>query len=77
MDLLVHRELAGLAEGTIAAIEITLEGFLLCVDVGVLLQVLRQSEGFEAQNTDVLFYRRVGRDVSPKREAGGVSLIAA
>jgi len=41
MDFLVHRELAGLAEGTIAAIEITLEGFLLCVDVGVLLQVLR------------------------------------
>ena len=65
MDLLVHRELSSLAEGTCAPLVVTFERLLLRVDVGVLLQVLRESEGLEAENTDVLLDRRVGGDVSP------------
>jgi len=77
MDFLVHGQLAGLTEGTVASIKVTLEGFLLGVDVCVLFQILGQCESFEAQHTDVLLDRRVGRDVSPQREAGGVGLVAA
>ena len=37
VNFFVHRQLAGLSEGAIATIKITLERFLLSVNVGVLL----------------------------------------
>ncbi len=63
MHLLVHAELAGLAEGAVAPLEVALEGFLLGVDVGVLLQVLGQRERLEAEDADVLLDGLVGGDV--------------
>lgn len=57
VDLAVHGELAGLAESARAASEVTLEGLLLGVDVGVLLQVLRQGERLKAEHADVLLNR--------------------
>ena len=77
MNLLVHRELASLAEGTRAPLVVAFKWLLLCVDVSVLLQVLRESEGLEAENTDVLLDRRVRGDVSPEGEASGVRFVAA
>lgn len=76
VNLLVHRQFSGLAEGTGAALVVALEWFLLCVDVRVLLQVLSEGERLEAQDADVLLYRGVGGDVSPKRETCGVGLVA-
>ena len=76
MDLLVHGELACLSEGSIASWAVAFEWFLLCVDVGVLLQVLCKSKGLEAEHTYMLFNHGVRRDVSSQREAGGVGLAA-
>lgn len=77
VDFLVHGQLAGLAEGSCAPFIITLKRLLLCVDVGVLLQVLGQCEGLEAQDADMLLDRGVRRDMSPERESGGVAFVAA
>ena len=73
----MHGQFAGLAEGPVAPLVIALERFLLRVDVRVLLQVLGQSKGLEAQHANVLLDRRVGCDVSPEGEPRGVGLIAA
>ncbi len=59
VDFAVHGELASLAEGAVAPLEVALERFLLRMDVGVLLQILGQCERLEAQHADVLFDRRV------------------
>ena len=59
VDLLVHRELAGLAEGPRASVEVALERLLLRVDVRMFFEVLRQSEGFEAESAHVLLDGRV------------------
>ena len=75
--LLVHRKFASLAEGPRAALVVALEWFLLRMDVCVLLQVLSQSKGLEAQDADMLLDRRVGRNVSPEGEPRGVGLITA
>ena len=48
VNFLVHRQLAGLSEGTIATLKITLERFLLSVNVGVLFEVLCKGEGLKA-----------------------------
>ena len=56
---------------------VAFEGFLLCVDVCVLLQVLCQCEGLEAESTDMLFHSGVRGDVSPEGEASSVGLVAA
>ena len=47
VDLFVHGQLSSLAEGAIASIEVTLEWFLLSVNVGVFFQVLGKSERLE------------------------------
>ena len=57
VHLLVHRELASLAEGTLAARMVTFERLLLSVNIGVFLQVLCECEGLKAENTDVLLDR--------------------
>ena len=66
-----------MAEGAITAFEVAFEGFLLCVDVHVLLEVLCQSESLHAEHADMLLGLSVGRDVSSEGEAGGVGLVAA
>ena len=48
VDFLVHGELASLSEGTIASLKITLERFLLSVNVGVFFEILCQGKGFKA-----------------------------
>ena len=60
-----------------APLIVALERLLLRVDVRVLLQVLGQSKGLEAQDADVLLDRGVGRNVSPEGEPRSVGLIAA
>ena len=77
VDFLVHRQFTSLAEGPVAPLMVALERFLLRVDVHVLLQVLSQGKGLEAQDADVLLDRGVGCDVSPEGEACCVGLIAA
>lgn len=77
VDLLMHWEFTGLAEGSRAPFIVALERFLLRVDVRVFLQVLGQSKGLETEDTDVLFDRRMWSDVSPEREARSVGLITA
>ena len=77
MYFLVHRKFSGLSEGTCTPLKITLERFLLSVNVGVLFEILCQGEGLEAQDTYVLLYGRVGGDVSSKGKARGVGLITA
>lgn len=57
MEFLVHRQFTCLSERSRAPLKVTLERLLLCVDVGVLLQVLRQCEGLEAEDADVLLDR--------------------
>ncbi len=57
VDLLVHGELASLAEGPLASGMVTFERLLLCVDVCVLFQVLRKGEGLKAEHADVMLYR--------------------
>jgi len=64
VDFLVHGEFSCLAEGAVAAILVALEWFLLCVDVHVFLQILREREGLEAQDTDVFLDSAVRGDVS-------------
>ena len=56
MGALVQRQLACLSEGSVAAREVAGEWFLLSVSVGVLLQILGQGEGLEAQNAHVLLH---------------------
>ena len=48
VNFLVHGELAGLSEGTVASVKITLERFLSSVNVHVLFEVLCQGEGLKA-----------------------------
>ena len=57
VHLLVHGELASLAEGSLAARIVTLERLLLSVNIHMLFQVLCKSEGLKAENTDVLLDR--------------------
>jgi len=64
VDLLMHTELARLAESANAPIEIALERLLLRVDVGVLLQVLCKRERLEAQDADMLLDRTMRCNVS-------------
>ena len=77
VNFLVHRQLAGLSEGTIASLKITLERFLLSVNVGVLLEVLCQGEGLKAYDTYVLLPGRVRSDMSSEGKACGVGLVTA
>ena len=77
MYFLVHGEFASLSEGAIATFKVTLERFLLSVNVGVLFEVLCQCEGLKAYDTNVLLPGRVRGDVSSKGEACGVGLSAA
>ena len=77
MDLLVHGQLASLAEGSRASWIVALEGLLLRVDVHVLLQVLGQSECLEANHADMLLDRAMRGDVSAQGEARGVRFVAA
>ena len=65
VHLLVHGQLAGLAEGARAPLEVALERLLLSVNVGVLLKVLSKCEGLEAEDAHVLLDSGVGRNVSP------------
>ena len=77
VNFLVHGELASLSEGTIASLKITLERFLLSVNVGVFFEILCQGKGLKAQDTYVLLDGRVRGDVSSKGKACSVGLVAA
>lgn len=61
-----------MAEGSGAAGEVALEGFLAGVDVGVFLEVLGEGEALEADDTDVLLDLQVGSHVASEGESGGV-----
>jgi hypothetical protein len=63
-----------LAEGSVAAREIALEGLLASVDVGVLFQILGEGEALEADDTYVLLNLLVRCHVSSQGEPGGVGL---
>ena len=55
MDLAVHGQFTGLAESSIASWIFAFKGLLLGVDVHVLLQILLERKGLEADYTNVLF----------------------
>ena len=57
VHLLVHGEFTSLTEGSLATRMVAFERLLLSVNIGVFLQVLCESEGLEAEHTDVLLYR--------------------
>ena len=75
MHFLVHGQLASLTEGAIAPFKVALERFLLRVDVGVLLQILRQGESLEAQDADMLLDGLMRGDVASQRKSGRVCLV--
>ena len=75
MHFLVHGQLAGLTEGAIAPFEVALERFLLRVDVGVLLQILRQGKSLEAQDADMLLDGLMRGNVASQRKSGRVCLV--
>lgn len=76
VEFAVHRKLASLAERPVTARKVALERLLTSMNVGVLLQVLRQRETLKTEYTYVLFYALVRSHVAPQREAGGVGLVA-
>ena len=60
MKLLVKGEFSCLSEGFVASVIWTFEWFLTCVNVGVLFQVLPESELLVANHTNVLLGRGMG-----------------
>ena len=54
VDLLVHRQLPGLAKRTITAWIVAFERLLLSVDIHVLLEILSQGKLFEAEHADMV-----------------------